>query len=155
MQIEILCPEIKKLTMASEAVKRFLPRLKKFTPAVLQEFKTEKNGDAPFKILKESSEILKKIDDKDFLIALDEKGENYSTRELASKVELVQLEQGYKKIVFLIGGPYGLSNEIKQRANLKISLSLLTFNSEIAIVVLMEQVYRIYSVIVGHPYHND
>jgi len=155
MQIELLCPEIKKLSMAKVAVESFLPRLQNFTSASLQEFKTEKNGEPSYKILKESSEILKKIDEKDFLIVLDEKGKFFSTRELAEQVESIQQEQGYKKIIFLIGGPYGLSDEIKKRADLKLSLSPLTFNSEIAIVVLIEQIYRLYSVIVGHPYHND
>jgi len=155
MQIELLCPEIKKLSMAKEAVDRFLPRLKKFTPANLQEYKPEKNGDAVYKVLKDSEEILKRIDEKDFLIALDEKGKKFTTRDFASKVESVQLEAAHRKIVFLIGGPYGLSDDIRRRADLTVSLSPMTFNSEIAIVVLVEQVYRLYSVIAGHPYHND
>lgn len=155
MQIELLCPEIKKLSMAKEAVDRFLPRLQKFTSASVQDFKTEKNGDSSYKVMRESADILKKLDDKDFLIALDERGVQFSTRGLAAKIEGVQNGLGYKKIIFLIGGPYGLSQEIKNRADLKLSLSPLTFNSEIAIVVAIEQIYRLYSVIVGHPYHND
>jgi len=155
VQIELLCPEIKKLSMAKECVDRFLPRLKKFTSASLQEFKPEKNGDALYKVAKDSEEILKRIDEKDFLVALDEKGKKFSTREFSSKIENVQIEAAHRKIIFLIGGPYGLSDEIRTRADLMVSLSPMTFNSEIAIVVLMEQIYRIYSVIVGHPYHND
>lgn len=155
MQIETLCPEIKKLVMAEEAVSRFEPRLKKITPFTVKTFKTEKDGDASYKVQKEGAEIFKKITDKDFLIVLDEKGESLNTRSLASKVESIQREENYKKIIFLIGGPYGLSTKIKERANLKVSLSALTFNSEVAIVVLVEQIYRVFTVIAGHPYHND
>ena len=141
--------------MAKEAVERFVPRLKKFVSSSVQEFKPEKNGDSTYKTTKDSEEILKRLDDKDFLIAFDENGKTFSTREFASKVEAVQNEAAHKKVVFLIGGPYGLSDEIKKRANLTVSLSPMTFNSEVAIVVATEQIYRIHTVIAGHPYHND
>jgi 23S rRNA (pseudouridine1915-N3)-methyltransferase len=155
MQIEVLCPEIKKMIMAEEAVSRFEPRMKRFASFSVKTFKTEKNGEASYKIQKEEAEILKKITEKDYVILLDEKGKSFDTRSLSSKVESVQNGEAYKKIIFLIGGPYGLSSKLKERANLKFSLSDLTFNSEVAIVVLMEQVYRLFTVISGHPYHND
>jgi len=155
MQIELLCPELKKLSMAKEAVDRFLPRIKKFIPASLKEFRPEKNGDSVYKISRDSEEILNRIESNDFLIAFDEKGKRFSTREFSAEIQSVQLEANHKKIVFLIGGPYGLSDNIRRRANLIVSLSPLTFNSEIAVVVMIEQVYRIHSILAGHPYHND
>lgn len=155
MHIEILCPEIKKLVMAQEAISRFEPRLKKITTFSIKTFKTEKDGDASYKVQKEETEILKKITDKDFLVVLDEKGRSLNTRGLASKIEEVQRAENHKKIIFLIGGPYGLSDKLKERAHLKVCLSALTFNSEVAIVVLIEQMYRIFTVMTGHPYHND
>ncbi|MGH1467491.1 MAG: 23S rRNA (pseudouridine(1915)-N(3))-methyltransferase RlmH [Bdellovibrionales bacterium] len=155
MNIEILCPELKKLKMASEAVGRYIPRTNRFTPCVLKEFKTEKNGSPEYKIEKEESEILKKISDKDFLVVLDEKGKSFRTIDLSQKIADLQNNQGVQKMIFLIGGPYGLSSKIKERANLKVRLSDLTYNSEVAVVVLAEQVYRTFSLIAGHPYHNE
>lgn len=155
MNVELLCPEVKKMKMASEAVDRYLPRTNRFTPCVLKEFKTEKNGSPAYKIEKEESEILKKISDKDFLVVLDEKGKPFRTLDLSKKIEDLQNNQGIQKMIFLIGGPYGLSEKIKDRANLKIRLSDFTYNSEVAIVVLAEQIYRIFSLISGHPYHNE
>lgn len=155
MNIEILCPEVKKLKMASEAVGRYIPRTNRFVSCVLKEFKTEKNGPPEHKVEKEGLEILKKISDKDFLVVLDERGRPFKTSDLSRNVEFIQNELGAKKIIFLIGGPYGLSEKVKERADLKIRLSDLTYNSEVAIVVLAEQVYRIFSLISGHPYHNE
>ncbi len=155
MNVEILCPEVKKLKMASEAVERYIPRTNRFTSCVLKEFRTEKNGSPEHKVEKEAFEILKKISEKDFLIVLDERGKTFRTSELSNKIEDLQNNQGVQKMIFLIGGPYGLSDKIKTRADLKIRLSDFTYNSEVAIVVLAEQVYRLFSLISGHPYHNE
>lgn len=155
MNVNIFCPEVKKLKMALEAVERYVPRTNRFVSCVLKEFKTEKDGQPEYKVEKEEKEILNRISDKDFLVILDEKGKNFRTSELSRKIEDLQNNQNISKMIFLVGGPYGLGDKVKQRADLTVRLSDFTYNSEVAIVVLAEQVYRIFSFIAGHPYHNE
>jgi 23S rRNA (pseudouridine1915-N3)-methyltransferase len=155
MRIELICPEVKKLSMAKTAVERYIPRANRFTPCVLNEFKTEKNGDASYKVLKEEAEVLKKIEAQDFVILLDERGKILSTAALSLKIQSLKDQQGIRKLVLIIGGPYGVSDKIKKRADMALRLSDLTYNAEVAIVVLAEQIYRTLSLIAGHPYHNE
>ena len=155
MKVELWCPEVKKMTMASEATNRYVVRTNKFTECVLNEFKTEKSGSGEYKVSKEETDILKKLSPKDYLIVLDERGKSIRTQDMAEKIKKIQSEQNIQKMIFLIGGPYGLGDEIKKRADMKIKLSDFTFNSEVAIVVMAEQIYRIFSFISGHPYHNE
>ncbi len=155
MKVELWCPEVKKMKMAGEATSRYIARTNKFIECRLNEFKTEKKGSSEYKVSKEESEILKKIDDKDFLIILDEKGHSKKSIELSAYIRKVREDLNIQKVVFLIGGPYGLGEKIKKRADFKLRLSELTFNSEVAIVVMSEQIYRIFSILSGHPYHNE
>ena len=155
MKVELWCPEVKKMKMAFEATNRYILRTNKFNDCSLFEFKTEKNGSGEYKVSKEETEILKKITSKDYLVVLDERGKNLRTQEIASKIKKIQTEQNPQKIIFLIGGPYGLGDKIKERADMTVKLSDFTFNSEVAIVVMAEQIYRIFSLISGHPYHNE
>ncbi len=155
MNIEILCPEFKNLEIIFKTVERYVFMTNRFTSCVLKEFKTEKNGSPKYKIEKEGARILKKISNKDFLIVLDKKGSSFQTLELSQKLEYLQNNQGVEKLIFLIGGPYGVSDKIKNRANLKVKLSEFTLNSKVATIVLSEQVYRLFSLIAGHPYHNQ
>lgn len=155
MKVELLLPETKKMAMASVAVDRYVTRVNKFVSCSAKHFKTEKNGSPAYKIEKEEAEVLGKISDKDFLVLLDETGKDFRTLDLSKKIKDIGESQGGGKIIFLIGGPYGVSDKVKERANLKLKLSSLTFNAEVAVVVLAEQVYRIFSLIAGHPYHNE
>ncbi len=155
MNIEILCPEVKKLKTISKIIEHYVLMTNRFIPCILKEFKTKKNGSPKYKIEQEEVEILKKISHKDFLIVLDEQGKAFQTVELSKKLEHLQNNPGAQKLIFLIGGPYGVSDKIKNRANLKIKLSEFTFNSKVATIVLSEQVYRLFSLIAGHPYHNE
>lgn len=155
MKVELWCPEVKKMTMAKEATDRYILRTNKFTDCVLNEFKTEKSGSGDYKVSKEEADVLKRLSCKDYLIVLDEHGKAFRTLDMAEKIKKIQNEQSMQKLVFLIGGPYGLGDEIKKRADMKIKLSDFTFNSEVAIVVMAEQIYRMFSFISGHPYHNE
>ena len=85
--------------------------------------------------------------------ALDVKGDAIGSRQLARKFEKLQL-QGTKQITFIIGGAEGLSSAVVKRADFSLSLSLLTMTHEMARVVLIEQIYRAYTIINGHPYQR-
>lgn len=94
-------------------------------------------------------EMLIKAAGNDFLIALDENGLQFSSIDFANNIEKIT-----KPISFLIGGAFGLSNEVKQKANLLLSLGKLTLPHVLARVILVEQIYRSYTITTNHPYHK-
>lgn len=101
----------------------------------------------------EGENILKKTTSKDFLIALDEKGELVNSVIFAKKLTK-WIELPSKNPCFVIGGAYGLSDRVKKRSKYIFSLSPLTFTHELARAVLLEQIYRAYQIIMGSPYHH-
>lgn len=101
----------------------------------------------------ESSKILKEVKS-GMIISLDERGKLLSTNELAKKIKQWN-ENQVKNINLIIGGPDGLDKEIIDKSNEVWSLSKLTFPHALARVVLMEQLYRAYSIINNHPYHRE
>src|SRR6056297_623284 len=84
----------------------------------------------------------------------DEKGKKYSSREFAGFWEKKMLS-GLKELVFVIGGPYGFSDAVYQKANSKISLSRMTFSHQLARLLCTEQLYRAFTILKGEPYHHD
>lgn len=96
---------------------------------------------------------LAKIIATDRLILLDDKGKAFSSQGLAGWLEKQQ-SAGYKRLVFLIGGPFGFSEKIRERAHEKISLSQLTFSHQMVRIILAEQLYRAFSIIRGEKYHH-
>lgn len=103
---------------------------------------------------KEESYYKQFIPDQAFTILLDEKGKSLNSKQFAKQLEsLMSTVQGDK--YFIIGGAYGFSESFKAQANLLISLSNLTFAHHLARIVLLEQIYRGFSIINGEPYHNS
>ena len=101
---------------------------------------------------RESEKILSLIKSSDFVVALDVKGASWSTEELAKQFEKWQMHGG--TFDFIIGGPEGLTGDCLKRANARWSLSALTFPHLIARIVLVEQLYRAWTILKGHPYHK-
>ena len=101
---------------------------------------------------KENELLLKHIEKENhaYIVALSEDGKELTSRELAVKLGAIQ-----QKIVFIIGGPYGLTPEVKQRADFLWSLSKLTFTHEFARLILLEQLFRASNIQMGGSYHND
>jgi len=102
----------------------------------------------------EAKSILSKINKDDFLILLDETGKQLSSVELANFIEQ-KSGAGIRSIIFLIGGAFGVSDEIKQRANFTWSLSKLVFPHMIVRLVLAEQVYRACTILRNEKYHHS
>jgi len=98
--------------------------------------------------------FLKEIQSGDIVIILDEKGKLYNSVDFSDFIN-TNFCSGSKRIVFIIGGPWGFHNSINKRVNFKISLSKLTFNHELANLVFCEQLYRAITIINNHPYHNE
>ena len=103
---------------------------------------------------KEGDLILNKIQNSDYLILLDEKEKMFSSSSFAKKIQSWMLS-GKKKIVFVVGGAYGFSQDVYNRANEKISLSRLTFSHQMVRLFFVEQLYRGYTILNNEPYHHE
>ena len=101
---------------------------------------------------KEGEKLLKYLKDEDFLILLDLKGKPVTSEELAHIIRQ-KMVSGTSHFFFMIGGPYGNGENIRKRANLKISSSAMTFTHQMARLILAEQVYRAMKIIRHEPYH--
>lgn len=101
---------------------------------------------------KEGEKLLKYLKDEDFLILLDLKGKPVTSEELADILRK-RMVSGTSHFFFMIGGPYGNGENIRKRANLKISISTMTFTHQMARLILAEQVYRAMKIIRHEPYH--
>ena len=108
---------------------------------------------APEAVRAEGERILAALAPRDFVIALDEHGREFTTREFAAWLKN-RMQDG-RDLAFLIGGPDGHAPEVLARADLKWSLSPLTLPHALVRVVLGEQLYRVHTVLSGHPYHRD
>jgi len=131
-------------------IKRYID----FEIKIIKDFKASKSMPAKTVKIKEGEQILKHLNKTDFLILLDEKGKMFTSREFAKFIDN-KIFTGTKHLVFLIGGAYGFSDEIYNRANAKLSLSKMTFSHQPIRVLFAEQLYRAFTIIKGEPYHND
>lgn len=141
---------------AEEAGEHFRKKIGHFVPIEEVTLKPAKGSrdSADFRREADSEILLKKIQSDDYVIAFDEKGKSPDARGFAKEIERA-LGSSKKRVVFLIGGPFGLSKEILARADLKISLSPMTMNHHVAGVMALEQVYRAWTILKNLPYHND
>jgi 23S rRNA (pseudouridine1915-N3)-methyltransferase len=110
----------------------------------------EARAEVQEKIKKETEAILKKIDEKDLIILCDLKGKDFSKR-----LQKIIESAGSKTIVFIIGGAYGVGEELRTRAQDRIKLSEMTMNHYVAHTMLLEQIYRAFTITKGLPYHNE
>lgn len=106
------------------------------------------------KIKEESDLILKALKPQDYVILFDQHGKKLTSLEASKKIANFQLH-GTKSIIFLIGGAYGVSEEIKKRANEAWSMSDFVMNHHVAALVALEQIYRVFMILNNKPYHND
>ncbi len=102
---------------------------------------------------KEGEALLNKCNDSDYLILLDDKGKQYASEVFAQQIEQY-LQMSVKRIVFIVGGAYGFSEEMYQRANTKISLSAMTFSHQMVRLIFVEQLYRAMTILRNEPYHH-
>lgn len=131
----------------------YLNRISHYAKYELQELK-EIRANSPAAVAEgETRAILAALGHDTHTIALDEQGQEWSSRELAMAVERWQV-QSIREVAFVIGGFSGLSDAVKARAHRIWSLSKLTFTHEMARVLLLEQIYRAYTIIHGHPYQK-
>ncbi len=128
----------------------YLQRLAYFVKYSITEIKDKAKHET---IEIEGNRILEKVNQSSFVCLLDVKGRSIGSRKLAKEIVNWQ-NRGLKEITFIVGGFEGVSSEVVKRANFSLSLSVLTFTHEMARVILVEQLYRAYSIIKGYPYQK-
>lgn len=157
MKIKIVAVGKIKEEYLRDAINEYKKRLKKFCDIEILEIteavaKTENDSNIKKVLSVEGKEILKSIAS-DYVIALDINGKEYTTLELAKKFNEIKVS-GKSEITFIIGGSYGLDDEVKKKADFKLSFSKLTFPHQLFRVILLEQIYRIFKIENNEPYHK-
>ncbi len=140
-----------------EGIDNYINRISKyitFEMITIPEIKNTKNMPVREQKTKEGAKILQSIRSDDYIILLDEKGTEYTTAEFAGMFGKTLMVQR-KRIVFIIGGPWGFADEVYSKAHLVLSLSRLTFSHQLVRLLFLEQLYRILTVINGDPYHHE
>lgn len=140
------------VALIDEYVKRvghYMP----FTLTVIPELKATRSLTEEQQRQAEGEQILKLLQPGDTVVLLDEHGQELRSVELARWVE--QKRQTARRLVFVIGGPYGFSPAVYARANEQLSLSRLTFSHQMVRLVFVEQLYRACTIIKGEPYHHE
>ena len=126
----------------------------KFDLEIIPDIKNVKNLSESQQKEKEGELILAKLTSTDQLILLDEKGTTFSSVGFSDYLQK-KMNSGAKTLVFVIGGPYGFSDEVYQKAQGKISLSLLTFSHQMVRLFFIEQLYRGFTILRNEPYHHQ
>ena len=135
-----------------DAIDEYMKRIKKYTSIELIEVKDEGLVEEQKAIYLEAEKIKKHISNKDYIITMEIDGKELSSTEFAEKLNKIQIENS--NIVFIIGGSYGLSDEIKQQSKLHLSFSKMTFPHQLFRVLLLEQIYRAFKILNNESYHK-
>ena len=135
-----------------EAIKEYSKRLQKYTNLEIIEVKDEGVVEPQKAIEIESSRIEKYLNNKDYVITLEIEGKEYSSLEFAEKIRNTLIENS--NITFIIGGSYGLSDSIKERSNMHLSFSKMTFPHQLFRVILLEQIFLAYKINNNESYHK-
>ena len=140
-----------------EGVKVFEKRIKRYIPyesVVVSDVKKAKNLSSEKLKEKEGEKVLSKLKKEDYVVLLDEGGRDFSSRKFANFMEK-SLLLSHKRLIFVVGGAYGFSPDMYERANAKLSLSKMTFSHQIVRLFFLEQLYRAMTILRNEPYHND
>ena len=140
-----------------EGIAQYQKRLKhytKFEMMEIQNMKHSKNFSNAELMKMEGELILKKLQNADHLVLLDNQGKDFTSPQFAQKLQSWMLS-GKKRIVFVVGGAYGFSEEVYKRGNEKISLSKMTFPHQMVRLFFAEQLYRAFTILNNEPYHHE
>ncbi|WP_397299842.1 23S rRNA (pseudouridine(1915)-N(3))-methyltransferase RlmH [Nonlabens ulvanivorans] len=135
----------------------YVDRLKhyiNFELEIIPDLKKTKNLSEDQQKNEEGKLILNKLEKSDFVTLLDERGKKLSSLQFAELINKRSVS-GLKRLVFIIGGPYGFSSDVYQRANSKLSLSDMTFSHQMVRLFATEQIYRAFTILRNEPYHHE
>lgn len=147
MQIRIIVAGKPALAYAKTGVEEYLKRLARFGVHEMVVIKAGSRDEVSARLLEKSQGC--------FRVALDERGESLSTRKFADRLDSLAIRGDVKAVAFLIGAADGHNEELRDRCDMVLTLSSFTLQHELALIVLLEQLYRLASLKSGSPYHRD
>lgn len=157
MKIKCICAGKTTDSYIIEGIEKFTKRLKHYASFELieiPEVKGSNNKGKDFQKDEESKLFISKIDKNDFVVLLDEKGKQFTSRDFADSLQN-KMNRSISSISFIIGGPFGFNQTMYELAQEKISLSKMTFSHQMVRLFFVEQLYRAFSIINGQKYHHD
>jgi 23S rRNA (pseudouridine1915-N3)-methyltransferase len=156
MTIKLLCigkTDNRELKQLIEVYKKRLQFYNKFEIEIIPDLRKTKNLDENRQKEKEGELILAKVQNSDYLVLLDENGKEFSSEKFSEYIQK-RLNSGLKQLIFVIGGPYGFSETVYQRADAKVALSQMTFSHQMVRLFFTEQLYRAFTILKNEPYHH-
>ncbi|WP_175880418.1 23S rRNA (pseudouridine(1915)-N(3))-methyltransferase RlmH [Streptococcus thalassemiae] len=159
MKIKVVTVGKLKEKYLKDGIAEYSKRISRFAKLEMIELADEKTPDKASesenqKILEiEGQRILSKVGDRDFVIALAIEGKTFSSEEFSKQLEEASIK-GFSTLTFIIGGSLGLAQDVKNRANLSVSFGRLTLPHQLMRLVLVEQIYRAFTIQQGSPYHK-
>ena len=157
MKIVLLTIGKTKKSFLSEGIKKYLLKLKHYTnleSIEIDNVKFSKNISESELINKEAELLISKLSPSDYVILLDEKGRQYSSLEFSKKLNNWMIGSK-KRLVFIIGGAYGVSKTVSSRVDEILSFSSMTFSHQMIRLFFLEQLYRAYTILNNNPYHHE
>lgn len=157
MKATLLCIGKTDESFVKTGIENYAKRLKHyihFDISVVPDIKNAKHLTQEQQRVKEGELILRQLGNSDFVVLLDERGTTFRSVEFAKFLEQ-KMVGSVQHIVFIIGGPYGFSEEVYQRANQQLSLSKMTFSHQMVRLFFVEQFYRAFTILRGEPYHHE
>ena len=150
--IKIICVGKIKENYLKDAILEYVKRISKYSEIKIIELDDVGLNDMKVVLKREEEKILKVIDKKDFIITLEIEGNEINSKDFANKINDINIHNS--NIAFIIGGSYGLSDNVKSLSNYKLSFSKMTFPHQLFRVILLEQIYRAYKINNNEEYHK-
>jgi len=138
-------------------IKKYVDRLGHYASFEIKELPDPRNRKTLSEEQQKKTEsllLLQQLQPADQVVLLDENGKQFTSVDFAENLEK-QLASGAKRLVFVIGGPYGFAQEVYDRTNAKMSLSPMTFSHQMVRLIFVEQLYRAFTILKGEPYHHQ
>lgn len=156
MKIVLLTVNSAKEKWSEEVVQLYQKKLNHFFSFEIVNLKPKKYAreDSEVKRKSDSEQLLGQISSDDYVIVFDERGESLNSPQYAKKINSA-LNCGKKRIVLVLGGAFGLTEDVRKKAQLNVSLSSMVYNHLIAEAVILEQTYRAFTILKNIPYHNE
>ncbi|MBQ2395327.1 MAG: 23S rRNA (pseudouridine(1915)-N(3))-methyltransferase RlmH [Alistipes sp.] len=157
MQIDLIVVGKTDMREVESLVEMYAKRINfycKFSITTLPDVKNTKSLSIKQQRTAEGDAILRQVSDGDYVMLLDERGEEFRSLDFAQWLQK-RLNSGIRRLVLVIGGPYGFSEEVYARANGKLSLSRMTFSHQIVRAIFTEQLYRAFAILNNDPYHHE
>lgn len=157
MEIELLTVGKTTIRFVIDGIEEYTRRLKHYIPysiRTIPDIKNTSKMDQAKQKEEEGKKILEAVSNSDYVVLLDERGKQYGSLEFSAFIEK-QMVAGRRKVIFVVGGPYGFSKSVYDRADSLLSLSKMTFNHEMVRLFFTEQIYRAMTIMRGEPYHHE